>query len=116
MKVLAITLAISIAISEALAATSLRTLSTKEHPGCLVWWFLPDCPLGKIFGADPFGIYPWEKFCERYTAFDETEFCKKTVKAEAAEEMEPKESHVELFDKEKTDISVERRPRVSARR
>ena len=48
----------------------------KKHPGCLIWWFLPGCPLGKIFGTDPFGIYPWDKFCSQYEAFDDTEFCK----------------------------------------
>jgi hypothetical protein len=50
------------------------TIEKKQHhPGCLIWWFLPDCPLGIMFGGDPFGIYPWAKFCKRYTAFDE--FC-----------------------------------------
>ena len=61
------------------AAFAAPPVKRAEHPGCMVWWFLPDCPLGKIFGADPLGIYPWEKFCKRYTAFDKTEFCKETV-------------------------------------
>lgn len=48
----------------------------KTHPGCIIWWFLPGCPLAKLFGPDPFNFYPWDKLCDKYTAFDDTKFCK----------------------------------------
>merc|ERR1712173_267489 len=48
----------------------------RSHPGCLIWWFLPGCPLGDAFGADPFGIYPWQKFCRKYTDLEDHDLCK----------------------------------------
>lgn len=75
-----------------LAVVDPRTIQSrkKEHPGCLVWWFLPDCPLGRIFGGDPFGIYPWKKFCKEYTAFENTEFCPTEAKSEALTQRQPR--------------------------
>ena len=51
----------------------------KEHPGCFVWWFAPDCFMAKWFGVDPFRIYPWEKFCKKYSSFENMDVCKKYV-------------------------------------
>ena len=53
------------------------TSTAKSHPGCAVWWFLNDCPLGNLFGVDPFGIYPWKKFCKKYSGLRNTSQCKK---------------------------------------
>jgi len=55
------------------------TEERQTHPGCIIWWFLPGCPLASFFGPDPLNFYPWEKFCVNYTAFDDTEFCKKVT-------------------------------------
>ena len=44
--------------------------------GCLVWWFAPNCPLARMFGVDPFRIYPWDKFCKVYSDFEDAEVCK----------------------------------------
>ncbi len=30
--------------------------SDPAHPGCSVWWFVPGCPLGNLFGTDPFRL------------------------------------------------------------
>lgn len=60
----------------------------KNHPGCLVWWFAPGCPLANVFGADPFHIYPWEKFCVKYSDFKDTKFCENV---EVQEELDEKE-------------------------
>lgn len=65
-----------------------KSRARPEHPGCLIWWFLEGCPLGRIFGVDPFGIYPWRKFCRRYPAFTELDQCKKYLKQEH-DEREP---------------------------
>jgi hypothetical protein len=48
-----------------------------KHPGCWVWWFVPDCPLANLFGVDPFHIYPWKKFCKIYSDFANTKVCEK---------------------------------------
>ena len=50
-----------------------------EHPGCFIWWFLPGCFFGDTFGVDPFGIYPWEKFCAKYSSLSELEECRPFV-------------------------------------
>lgn len=52
-----------------------------KHPGCWVWWFAPHCPLAKMFGVDPFHIYPWKKFCKIYSDFSNAEVCEKYVNA-----------------------------------
>jgi len=51
----------------------------KKHPGCLIWWFLPGCPLGDRMSVDPFGIYPWKKFCKKYSDLQKHEACKKYI-------------------------------------
>ena len=48
----------------------------KKHPGCIIWWFLPGCVLGDRIAVDPFGIYPWEKFCRKYSDLQKHENCK----------------------------------------
>ena len=48
----------------------------KKHPGCIIWWFLPGCVLGDRIAVDPFGIYPWEKFCRRYSDLQKHKNCK----------------------------------------
>ena len=40
-----------------------------------IWWFFPGCHLAKLFGADPFNIYPWEKFCKRYSSIETHKLC-----------------------------------------
>ena len=57
----------------------------KKHPGCAIWWFFPGCPLAKIFGPDPFNIYPWKKFCKKYSSIETSDFC--DAKKEAVEEV-----------------------------
>ena len=47
----------------------------KKHPGCIIWWFLPGCVLGDRIAVDPFGIYPWEKFCRKYSDLQKHENC-----------------------------------------
>lgn len=37
---------------------------TDTHPGCFHFWFLKDCPLGEVFGVDPFKNYPWRALCQ----------------------------------------------------
>ena len=48
----------------------------KDHPGCAIWWFFPECPLARLFGADPFKIYPWKKFCKVYSSIEDHEVCR----------------------------------------
>ena len=50
-------------------------VKVKKHPGCLIWWFAPDCAFATVFGSDPLNIYPWGKFCKKYSAFQNTKFC-----------------------------------------
>ena len=47
----------------------------RKHPGCLIWWFLPGCILGDRIAVDPFGIYPWEKFCRKYSDLQKHQKC-----------------------------------------
>ncbi|TRY76493.1 hypothetical protein TCAL_00075 [Tigriopus californicus] len=54
----------------------------RTHPGCSIFWFLKDCPLGEIFGVDPFKMYPWEKFCTQYTGFKGIKQCRPFEKTE----------------------------------
>ena len=49
--------------------------SLPSHPGCTLLWFLPDCPLARVVGVDPFDIYQWEDLCEKYEAFALNEKC-----------------------------------------
>ncbi len=58
-------------------------------------WFLPQCPLARIFGPDPFGIYPWKRFCKRFSAFDNTDFC---LKYKVSQEEADKQSLVPRID------------------
>ena len=58
------------------------TKAPKKHPGCIIWWFLPGCFLGDRFGVDPFGIYPWKKFCRRYSDLQKHETCKHFLEIE----------------------------------
>ena len=58
--------------------------------GCLIWWFAPKCPLAEIFGADPFRIYPWGKFCKIYSDFEGTDVCKTEEKPKIADSLSPK--------------------------
>lgn len=74
----------------------------KAHPGCIVWWFLPGCPLAYVFGPDPLRFYPWNKFCGEYSAFDNTEFCSKKSREK---EEQGKETDVDEDEKE-TRISI----------
>ena len=79
-----------------------RASKKKQHPGCMVWWFLKDCPLGDTFGVDPFKIYPWHKFCVKYTAFDDLPQCKKYQKKadDKEEEVTKKDEEVVVEDEE----------------
>ena len=54
-----------------------RTL--RKHPGCFIWWFLPGCILGDRVAVDPFGIYPWKKFCRKYSDLQAHDICKGKV-------------------------------------
>jgi len=45
----------------AVATSAGQKKGKKDHPGCYIFWFLKDCPLSKLAGVDPFGIYPWKK-------------------------------------------------------
>ena len=58
-------------------------------------WFLPGCPLAKLFGPDPFNIYPWDKFCGRYTDFDDSPFCKEKARDITSMEKETRQPRVE---------------------
>ena len=76
------------------AASSERAL--KKHPGCIIWWFLPGCVLGDRIAVDPFGIYPWKKFCRKYSDLQKHEICEGKVPAnrindELEEELEKEE-------------------------
>ena len=51
----------------------------KKHPGCIIWWFLPGCVLGDRIAVDPFGIYPWKKFCRKYSDLQTHDKCKGKV-------------------------------------
>ena len=51
----------------------------KKHPGCIIWWFLPGCVLGDRIAVDPFGIYPWKKFCRKYSDLQAHDNCKGKV-------------------------------------
>ena len=51
----------------------------KKHPGCIIWWFLPGCVLGDRIAVDPFGIYPWEKFCRKYSDLQKHKNCEGKV-------------------------------------
>ena len=68
--------------------------ATVPHPGCTVWWFIHGCPLARVFGVDPFHLYPWEKFCRKYpAAFGDIPECDKfmqTIKAGKIEEEKAK--------------------------
>uniref|UniRef100_A0A0K2SZW3 BPTI/Kunitz inhibitor domain-containing protein n=1 Tax=Lepeophtheirus salmonis TaxID=72036 RepID=A0A0K2SZW3_LEPSM len=63
-----------------------NTIAKEKHPGCMVWWFVPGCPLEKIFGTDPFGIYPWKKFCIEYSDFESIPKCEGKTKPVNIEE------------------------------
>ena len=59
-----------------------------RHPGCMIWWFIHGCPLAKVFGTDPFGLYPWEKFCKRYPeAFGGIEECKAFILPDSSDDI-----------------------------
>lgn len=60
----------------------------KSHPGCYIYWFLDGCPLGSMFGSDPFKIYPWKKFCRKYSGLEETKQCKEIRKKQEEELLE----------------------------
>ena len=57
-----------------------RTL--RKHPGCFIWWFLPGCILGDRVAVDPFGIYPWKKFCRKYSDLQKHKRCQAFVNIE----------------------------------
>ena len=77
------------------------TKAPKKHPGCVIWWFLPGCFLGDRFGVDPFGIYPWKKFCRRYSDLQKHEKCKLFLKIE-------RDLDSEIDDMIKKEISSDR--------
>ena len=77
------------------------TKAPKKHPGCIIWWFLPGCFLGDRFGVDPFGIYPWKKFCRRYSDLQKHEKCKLFLEIE-------RDFDGEIDDIIKKEISSER--------
>ena len=41
-----------------------RQSGSLDHPGCLKYFFLPDCPLAAVFGLDPLKHYPWNELCQ----------------------------------------------------
>ena len=77
------------------------TKAPKKHPGCIIWWFLPGCFLGDRFGVDPFGIYPWKKFCRRYSDLKKHEKCELFLKIE-------RDLDREIDDTIETEISSDR--------
>ncbi len=48
--------------------------------------FLNGCPLAKMFGVDPFGVYNYKLLCKRYSGLHKAKQCKKYIKAEDGEE------------------------------
>lgn len=63
-----------------------KTIKKREHPGCFIWWFLPGCYLGERVGVDPFNIYPWEKFCAKYTKLADHKKCEMYREVEEVQE------------------------------
>merc|ERR1719412_1142819 len=73
-----------------------------DHPGCFIWWFAPDCPLARLWKPDPFRIYPWGKFCKKYSAFTNTKFCTENDTKKLQINKQAKAEHeTDLFDQEK---------------
>lgn len=84
---------ILLALIQSDSAQPTSAMSTERtHPGCSIFWFLKDCPLGEIFGVDPFNMYPWEKFCRQYSAFKGIKECQPFEKKEDEKEITAKES------------------------
>lgn len=82
-------------------ASSERAL--KKHPGCIIWWFLPGCILGDRIAVDPFGIYPWKKFCRKYSDLQKHEICEGKIPANRIND----ELEAELGKEEEDDDVVE---------
>ena len=100
-----------------LVASATLERKKKEHPGCFVWWFAPDCFMAKWFGVDPFGIYPWEKFCKKYSSFENKEVCKKYVEEPIVPlPIENDESEVDKVEAEEDVIKPRATEKVSKRR
>jgi len=89
----------------------------KDHPGCAIWWFFPGCPLAKLFGADPFNIYPWEKFCKRYSSIETHEVCQDFKIKEKASIPVVLLKHKETENESRSEIDdLIRGPKVSFKR
>ena len=78
--------------------TDAITRAPKKHPGCLIWWFLPGCILGDRIGVDPFGIYPWEKFCRKYSDLQTHKKCEDILKEQTEKDI--------IGDEVEEDLSV----------
>ena len=105
------------AILAQLATSATLERKKKEHPGCFVWWFAPDCFMAKWFGVDPFGIYPWEKFCKKYSSFENKEVCKKYVEEPIVTlPIENIETEVDNVEAEEDVIKPRATEKVSKRR
>merc|ERR1712130_882866 len=63
---------------------------TLDHPGCAILWFLPDCPLTRVMGVDPFNIYPWDKLCREYSALAKHQVCKEQGEKKEVKKVEEK--------------------------
>ncbi len=84
-----LTLFLTLLMAPSLAqAGPARKEAKKDHPGCLVLWFLKDCPLAKVLGVDPFGLYNWKSLCQKYSAFREMKRCEKYLTTEEVEAQE----------------------------
>ena len=68
-----------------LCSLNVQAAKKKTHPGCAIWWFFPGCPLAKLFGPDPFNIYPWKKFCKKYSSIETSAFCDKEKEKEVVD-------------------------------
>ena len=80
----------------------------KNHPGCLILWFLPGCPLAEISGVDPFEMYPWEELCRDYGDLAKHEVCEDYV--EKTEEKNKKtDGRVEMFEAVPNKFSLSRK-------
>ena len=69
--------------------------------------FLNGCPLAKMFGVDPFGVYNYKLLCKRYSGLRKARQCEKYIKAEEEddeEEVVAKEVVEEVEEEEEEDL------------